>query len=164
MATTLYDLLPRDENLSSDNLLGRFLDYVAGRQLTLYPAQEEAVLELFEDKNVILNTPTGSGKLVGGCASLSCMVDGKTRETYCDSMSREQLTQEVLALPLAERVSLAQDLWQSIEDTSLSSTPDEERAALAEAQLRDAELTSGAVTGRTHEQVMETMRRAIECA
>ena len=62
MATTLYNLLPRDENFSSDHLLGQFLDYVEGRRLTLYPAQEEAVLELFEDKNVILNTPTGSGE------------------------------------------------------------------------------------------------------
>ena len=38
------------------------MDYVAGKGLALYPAQEEAILELFEDKNVILNTPTGSGK------------------------------------------------------------------------------------------------------
>ena len=59
---TLYDLLPRDEHITSDALLGRFLDYVEARRLTLYPAQEEAVLELFEEKNVILNTPTGSGK------------------------------------------------------------------------------------------------------
>jgi len=79
-------------------------------------------------------------------------------------MSKEQLTQAVLSLPLAERVSLAQDLWQSIEDIRLSSTPDEEREALAAARRRDAELSSGAVAGRTHEQVMETMRRAIECA
>ena len=79
-------------------------------------------------------------------------------------MSREQLTQEVMALPLVERVSLAQALWQSIEDISQSSTRDEEREALAEAQRRDAGLSSGAVAGRTHEQVMETMRRAIECA
>jgi len=50
VATTLYDLLPRDENLSSDNLLGRFLNCVAGRRLTLYPVQEEAVLGLFEEK------------------------------------------------------------------------------------------------------------------
>ena len=62
MATTLYDLLPREDRITSDLLLGRFLDYVEGRRLTLYPAQEEAVLELFEEKNVILNTPTGSGK------------------------------------------------------------------------------------------------------
>jgi superfamily II RNA helicase len=57
----LYDLLPPGE-ASSDELLGRFLDFVDFRGLTLYPAQEEAVLALFEGQNVILNTPTGSGK------------------------------------------------------------------------------------------------------
>jgi hypothetical protein len=45
VAATLYELLPRDENFSSDHRLGKCLDYVAGRRLTLYLAQEEAVLE-----------------------------------------------------------------------------------------------------------------------
>ena len=62
MPATLYDLIPRDEKAGNDLLLGRFLDYVEGRRLQLYAAQESAILELFEDKNVILNTPTGSGK------------------------------------------------------------------------------------------------------
>lgn len=62
MAITLYDQLLRAENASSDRLLGLFLDYVAGKGLTLYPAQEEALLAVFEGHNVILNTPTGSGK------------------------------------------------------------------------------------------------------
>ena len=62
MAITLYDLIPRTESFASDSLLDRFLEYVASRQLTLYPAQETAILELFDEKNVILNTPTGSGK------------------------------------------------------------------------------------------------------
>ena len=62
MATQLYDLIPRNETPSNDLLLGRFLDYTQSRQLELYPAQETAILELFEEKNVILNTPTGSGK------------------------------------------------------------------------------------------------------
>ena len=44
------------------SVAGRFLDYVTGRRLQLYPAQETAILELFDEKNVILNTPTGSGK------------------------------------------------------------------------------------------------------
>jgi superfamily II RNA helicase len=58
----LYDLLPRDEDRSADTLLTRFLEYTGDRRLTLYPAQEAAILELFEGRNVILNTPTGSGK------------------------------------------------------------------------------------------------------
>ncbi len=45
-----------------DALLEAFLGYAAGKGLTLYAAQEEAILELFAGKNVILNTPTGSGK------------------------------------------------------------------------------------------------------
>ena len=43
-------------------VLDRFLAAMAGRGITLYPEQEEAVLALFEGQNVILNTPTGSGK------------------------------------------------------------------------------------------------------
>jgi len=62
MPDVLYDLLARDGDASSSALLGRFLDYVDLCGLSLYPAQEAAILELFEGKNVILNTPTGSGK------------------------------------------------------------------------------------------------------
>ncbi|HSN82504.1 MAG TPA: DUF3516 domain-containing protein [Polyangiales bacterium] len=51
-----------DERVDSDALLSRFLDYVSDQGLELYPAQEEAIMELFVGRNVILNTPTGSGK------------------------------------------------------------------------------------------------------
>jgi superfamily II RNA helicase len=47
---------------SSDEVLSAFLDGVAARGIELYPAQEEALLEIAAGKNVILNTPTGSGK------------------------------------------------------------------------------------------------------
>ncbi len=58
----LKELLPGDGPADSDVLLGRFLEYVEGAQLQLYPEQEAAILELFAERNVILNTPTGSGK------------------------------------------------------------------------------------------------------
>ncbi|MGN6386963.1 MAG: DEAD/DEAH box helicase [Verrucomicrobiota bacterium] len=59
----LYRRLPSPaSNVSSEEILNRFLAYVEETGLTLYPAQEEAILELLEEKNLILNTPTGSGK------------------------------------------------------------------------------------------------------
>ena len=50
------------EQADSSALLDRFLEYAREKGLELYPAQEEAILELYSGKNVILNTPTGSGK------------------------------------------------------------------------------------------------------
>ncbi|MBS0659600.1 MAG: DEAD/DEAH box helicase, partial [Verrucomicrobia bacterium] len=47
---------------ASSDPLSAFLDRIAERGLSLYPAQEEAILEIFDGRNVILNTPTGSGK------------------------------------------------------------------------------------------------------
>ncbi len=37
--------------------MDRFLDYIAASRIALYPAQENAILELFDDRNVILNQP-----------------------------------------------------------------------------------------------------------
>ena len=47
---------------SADAVLERFLNVLSSRGLALYPEQEEAILELFGGSNVVLNTPTGSGK------------------------------------------------------------------------------------------------------
>lgn len=84
MAVTLYDLIPRDERPGNDALLGRFLEYVESRGLQLYPAQEAAILELFEEKNVILNTPTGSGKsLVAAAVQFKALAQGKRSVYTC---------------------------------------------------------------------------------
>ena len=47
---------------SSASVLDAFLEYLIESGIEPYDHQEEAILELFEGKNVILNTPTGSGK------------------------------------------------------------------------------------------------------
>jgi len=57
-----YPLEPIRGETDPDVLMGRFLAYVEGTGLELYPAQLEAILEVFGGKNIILNTPTGSGK------------------------------------------------------------------------------------------------------
>src|SRR5205807_860253 len=69
---------------STDVLLERFLEYTESRRLTLYPAQEAAILELFEEKNVILNTPTGSGKsLVAAALHFKALAQGKRSIYTC---------------------------------------------------------------------------------
>ena len=47
---------------SNDEILDSFLNYLIELEIEPYPHQEEAILELFGGNNVILNTPTGSGK------------------------------------------------------------------------------------------------------
>lgn len=63
-------LPPPGTKVDADVLLEGFLAYAIERGLELYPAQEEAILELFAGKNVILATPTGSGKSLVALALL----------------------------------------------------------------------------------------------
>jgi superfamily II RNA helicase len=55
-------LPPPGERVDGDRLLELFLGYTEELGVELYPAQEEAILEVFSGHNVVLNTPTGSGK------------------------------------------------------------------------------------------------------
>ncbi len=84
MALRLADYFPDDPYAPADVLLERFLDCVSDKGLTLYPAQEEAVLELLEEKNVVLNTPTGSGKsLVASAMLFASLVRGQRAVYTC---------------------------------------------------------------------------------
>jgi superfamily II RNA helicase len=73
----LAKLLPKGgEVLGADEYLDRFLGYIKDSGISLYPAQEEAILELFSDNHVVLNTPTGSGKsLVALAACFKALCD-----------------------------------------------------------------------------------------
>ena len=58
----LIDRLPPPDKADPDTLFDRFQAWVSERGITLYPAQEEALIEVVSGSNVILATPTGSGK------------------------------------------------------------------------------------------------------
>ncbi|MGO4384108.1 DEAD/DEAH box helicase [Specibacter sp. RAF43] len=62
---------------SDDDVLEAFLEWTMDRGLELYPAQEDATMELVSGNNVILSTPTGSGKsLVAVAAHFNAMARG----------------------------------------------------------------------------------------
>ncbi|MEV4315955.1 DUF3516 domain-containing protein [Actinocrispum sp. NPDC049592] len=61
-----------------DSLFEAFAEWAADRGLSLYPAQEEALIEVVSGSNVILATPTGSGKsLVAVGAHFAALAEGK---------------------------------------------------------------------------------------
>ncbi|QNG19080.1 DUF3516 domain-containing protein [Rhodococcus triatomae] len=71
----LPDLLPPEPNADAE--FDAFLTWTTDRGLDLYPAQEEAVMELVSGAHVILATPTGSGKsMVAVAAHFHAMAAG----------------------------------------------------------------------------------------
>jgi superfamily II RNA helicase len=64
--------------LDPDEIYTRFVAWTESRGLQLYPAQDEAIMELASGANVILATPTGSGKsLVAIAAHFEAMARGQ---------------------------------------------------------------------------------------
>ena len=76
----LGDFIP--ETSGSDELLDAFLEWSLAAGLELYEHQEEAVLRLLAGENVVLSTPTGSGKsLVALAGAFATLAQGR-RATY----------------------------------------------------------------------------------
>ncbi|WP_030908620.1 DEAD/DEAH box helicase [Streptosporangium amethystogenes] len=59
---SLVDRLPEEIDADPDAIFDAFVEWNSERGLTLYPAQEEALIEVVSGNNLILATPTGSGK------------------------------------------------------------------------------------------------------
>ena len=71
----LHDIGAAD---TPDEVLERFEAWTLAQGITLYPAQEEAVLTLLTGANVIMATPTGSGKsLVAVAAHAKALAAGE---------------------------------------------------------------------------------------
>jgi superfamily II RNA helicase len=71
----LAALLPA--HATPESVLDAFVGWAASADLTLYPHQEEALLEVVSGSHVIVNTPTGSGKsLVALGAHFSALANG----------------------------------------------------------------------------------------
>jgi superfamily II RNA helicase len=76
LAVTLIDLLP--DSAEPDAVFDAFAGWSKQRGLALYPHQEEALIEIVSGANVILSTPTGSGKsLVAAGAHFAALAGGR---------------------------------------------------------------------------------------
>ncbi|MDP9851225.1 DEAD/DEAH box helicase [Corynebacterium lowii] len=78
LSQMLPDLSEVPESLFDESIFDSFLAWTRERGITLYPAQEEASLGILAGDNVILATPTGSGKsMVAIAAHFIAMARGQ---------------------------------------------------------------------------------------
>jgi superfamily II RNA helicase len=92
---TLLDVLP--EQPTADAVYEAFVAWTQEQGLALYAHQEEAAIELFSGANVILATPTGSGKsMVAVAAHFAAMADG--RRTFYTAPIKALVSEKFFAL------------------------------------------------------------------
>ncbi|HEY3545339.1 MAG TPA: DEAD/DEAH box helicase, partial [Propionicimonas sp.] len=96
---SLADRIPADPQ-DADALYEAFVGWAGEQGFTLYPAQQEALLELVTGSHVILSTPTGSGKsLVAVAAHFIALAQG--RRTYYTAPLKALVSEKFFALVAA---------------------------------------------------------------
>ncbi|EXG81036.1 DEAD/DEAH box helicase [Cryptosporangium arvum] len=92
---TLTELLPSTPD--PDEIFEAFAGWAEKQGLTLYPHQEEALIEIVSGANVILSTPTGSGKsMVATGAHFAALATG--RRTYYTAPIKALVSEKFFAL------------------------------------------------------------------
>src|ERR1700712_3408166 len=92
---SLLDLTPASPD--PDALFAAVTDWSADQGLQLYPAQQEALIEIVSGSNVIVATPTGSGKsLIAVGAHFCALADG--RRSFYTAPTKALVSEKFFAL------------------------------------------------------------------
>jgi superfamily II RNA helicase len=138
---TLTELLPSTPD--PDAVFDAFAGWSKRRGLALYPHQEDALIEIVSGANVILSTPTGSGKsLVAAGAHFAALADG--RRTFYSAPIKALVSEKFFdlcaAFGPAEVGMMTGDASVNPEAPIICCTAE----VLASIALRDGGLSSGA--------------------
>ncbi len=94
---TLTDLLPDPADADPDTVFDLFAGWAKEQGLRLYPHQEEALIEVVSGANLILSTPTGSGKsLVAAGAHFLALAE--RRRTFYTAPIKALVSEKFFAL------------------------------------------------------------------
>src|SRR3954453_4887882 len=91
----LADRLPTP--FDADDFVGTFDEWVREQGIRLYPAQEEAVLELVLGRHLVLSTPTGTGKSLVALAAHAIAL-GQGQRSYYTAPIKALVSEKFFAL------------------------------------------------------------------
>ncbi|MFB4349529.1 DEAD/DEAH box helicase [Microbacterium sp. CR_7] len=93
----LLDPTTLADGSDADAVYTAFVDWVESTGISLYPAQDEALIEIISGNNLILSTPTGTGKsLVAVGAHYAALVTG--RRSYYTAPIKALVSEKFFAL------------------------------------------------------------------
>ncbi|MDJ1113899.1 DEAD/DEAH box helicase [Microbacterium dauci] len=95
MTAPLRELVP--DGATPDAAYAGFVEWATGRGIELYPAQDEAVIELVSGSHVILATPTGTGKSLVAIAAHAASV-ARGGRTYYTAPIKALVSEKFFAL------------------------------------------------------------------
>ena len=143
---TLTDLLPASPG--PDAVFDAFAGWAKQRGLALYPHQEDALIEVVSGANVILSTPTGSGKSLVAAGAHFALGEMRTaaRRLPAETAWQRQAIETVIDDLFALQSETALSALQTAVDGSdpLAAWTKERATALAPAEAIAAELRAGA--------------------
>ncbi|MCS3844687.1 RNA helicase [Microbacterium sp. AK031] len=94
---SLLDSATLPDASDPDAVYTAFVEWVESTGIRLYPAQDEAVIEIVSGQNLILSTPTGTGKsLVAVGAHFAALVEG--RRSYYTAPIKALVSEKFFAL------------------------------------------------------------------
>ncbi|MDQ0646644.1 superfamily II RNA helicase [Microbacterium natoriense] len=93
----LLDHTSLPDGSDADAVYLAFVEWAEATGISLYAAQDEAVIEIVSGNNLILSTPTGTGKsLVAVAAHFAAMIDG--RRSYYTAPIKALVSEKFFAL------------------------------------------------------------------
>src|SRR5690606_14729812 len=93
----LLDPAALPDSADADAVYAAFVEWAESTGIRLYPAQDEALIEIVSGQNLILSTPTGTGKsLVAVGAHFAALVDG--RRTYYTAPIKALVSEKFFSL------------------------------------------------------------------
>src|SRR3954453_9017501 len=98
MAASLAQRLPSPAEADADRVYDELVGWAAADGLTLYPHQDQALVELLSGNNVVLATPTGSGKSLVAVGAIFAQLATRSARAFYTAPIKALVSEKFFAM------------------------------------------------------------------